>query len=78
MRIIAEAPPPPLHIDAQPYFPPLNLNTLIRDYTILAPDIPIGCPMATAPPCTFTYLCLIPNNFIFTKGVNENASFISQ
>jgi len=40
--IIDEAPPPALHILAIPYLPSFYFKTVIKLYTILAPDIPIG------------------------------------
>lgn len=52
--IIEDPPPPPLQIPAIPNFPLFVFKTLINDKIILAPDIPKGCPNATAPPCTLT------------------------
>jgi len=61
----AEAPPPPLQMEAIPSLPFFSFKTVIKDMMILAPDIllfhintlsfqkinyPTGCPKATAPP----------------------------
>ncbi len=46
----AEAAPPPLQIDATPIVASFAFNTLYKVPTILAPEQPIGCPNATAPP----------------------------
>ena len=53
--IIAEAPPPPLHIPAPPILPPFCFNTLISVTIILDPEFPRGCPIDTAPPLTSTF-----------------------
>ena len=43
--------PPPEQIEAIPYPPPRLRNWWISVPTMRAPDAPIGCPNATAPPC---------------------------
>ena len=48
--IIAVDPPPPLQMLAKPYFPFLCLKVVNKLNINLAPLIPIGCPIATAPP----------------------------
>ena len=40
--MIAEAPPPPLQIDAHPNVPSLAFNTLYKEPIILAPEQPSG------------------------------------
>ncbi len=50
---MAEAPPPPLQIAAQPILPFFSLRTFIKESIILLPEAPIGCPKATAPPLQF-------------------------
>lgn len=75
--MIAEPPPPPLQILAHPYFPLFYCITVIKLYTILAPEKPIGCPKETAPPLTLTLSSPMSNSFILAKVVAANASFIS-
>ena len=41
---MAEAPPPPLQIDAQPLFIFLDFSAVINVPIIRAPDAPSGCP----------------------------------
>ena len=50
--IIALAPPPPLHMEAMPFWP--DSSAWARCMTILAPEAPNGCPRLTAPPWIFT------------------------
>jgi len=50
--VIAEAPPPPLQIDAIPIVASFCFRTFASERIILAPDAPIGCPRATPPPLT--------------------------
>ena len=76
--IIEVAPPPPLQIPAKPYLPLFVYKTVYNDCTILAPDIPIGCPMATAPPCTLTLLTSNSIKFKLAKTVVEKASLNSK
>jgi len=75
--IMAEPPPPPLQILAIPYLPLFYFKTVIKLWTILAPDIPIGWPKATAPPLTLTFSGLRSNNFILANVVAAKASLIS-
>jgi len=75
--MIEEAPPPPLQIPANPYLALLVLKTLSKDKTILAPDIPMGWPKATAPPCTLTLSMSKSNNFKLAKAVAAKASLYS-
>lgn len=83
--MIADAPPPPLQILAIPNLPLfclniiiyINFKTVIRLKTILAPELPNGCPNAIAPPLIFTLSIGISSNFIFARAVAAKASFIS-
>ena len=75
--IIAVDPPPPLHIPTSPYFPPLIRITVNKLCTILAPLIPIGCPIATAPPNAFTFYFGSFSISIIARGTTENASLNS-
>src|SRR5438132_9170604 len=52
---IATALPPPRHSDASPRLAPRCCIAYSRVVSTLAPDAPIGCPSATAPPWTFTF-----------------------
>ena len=72
---MAAAPPPPLHILAIPFSPGFKLCT--RWPTILAPDIPMGCPSDTAPPWTFTKPGSIPRILMFARTTTLKASLIS-
>ena len=51
---IADAPPPPLQMAATPMRALLASSTDSSRMTSAAPLAPMGCPSATAPPCTFT------------------------
>ena len=76
--MIAVDPPPPLQIPAKPYLPPRCLKVDNRLWTILAPLMPIGCPMATAPPCTLTLSSAISSNFMLARQTTEKASLYSK
>ena len=52
----ADALPPPLQIAATPSFAEFASKTDIRRMMRAAPEAPMGCPIATAPPCAFTLL----------------------
>ena len=45
---------------------------------IRAPDAPIGCPRAQAPPCTFIRSCGTPVSAMNAIGTTAKASFTSQ
>lgn len=75
---IAEAPPPPLQIAAAPYLPLFCFKTLIKVTIILEPELPSGCPKATAPPFTFTFVASKPKILLFAKPTTENASLNSK
>lgn len=51
---IADAPPPPLQIAATPALPLCRSMTFSSLTMMATPEAPMGCPRATAPPCTFT------------------------
>jgi len=75
--MIAEAPPPPLQMEAIPYLALCFLSTLIKVNTILFPLTPIGWPKAQAPPKTLILYGSIPKSFAFAIGTEANASLIS-
>ena len=83
--IIADAPPPPLQILAIPYFALFYLKSItiyyfrteINPKTNRAPELPIGCPNATAPPLTLTLSIGMSSNFILARTVAAKASLIS-
>jgi hypothetical protein len=74
---IAVDPPPPLHKEAIPYLPLLAYRTFIKESTTLAPLIPIGWPIAIAPPFTFTLLTSKSINLRLASTVTAKASLIS-
>ena len=49
--------PPPTHRAATPLFLPVRFKACNRVTRILAPEAPIGCPRAIAPPDTLTWQC---------------------
>lgn len=75
---IADAPPPPLQIAAAPYLALFCLRTLIRVTIILEPELPSGCPNATAPPFTFTLAASRPKILLLASPTTENASLNSK
>lgn len=59
---MAEEPPPPLQMAAQPICPgcrAYNKVTMMR-----LPEDPIGCPKLTPPPLTLTLAGFNPNNYL--------------
>jgi len=70
---IADAPPPPLQILAQPIVASFLFNTLYKFPMIRAPDIPIGCPRLTAPPNTLTLSLSRSSIIMFAKATTEKA-----
>mmetsp|Transcript_37237 Transcript_37237/g.105112 ORF Transcript_37237/g.105112 Transcript_37237/m.105112 type:complete len:241 (+) Transcript_37237:128-850(+) len=74
---MALAPPPPLQMEAVPYLAPLARSRLQSCPTTRAPDMPMGCPRATAPPWTFTVSGLRPRSFMLARATTANASFTS-
>ena len=65
---MAEAPPPPLQMDAIPKDLFFALRELIKVKMILFPLTPIGWPSATAPP-------LIHERMHWAEGRNLNEDF---
>ena len=47
--------PPPIHKVANPFFAFLFCISCMSVTNILAPEAPIGCPKAIAPPLTLTF-----------------------
>jgi len=56
--------PPPIQRVASPFFDFLLFISCNKVTKILAPDAPIGCPSAIAPPLTFTIFSFKPNSLI--------------
>src|SRR5439155_8929437 len=69
--------PPPEQIAARPSPPPLRCSSWIIVARILAPEAPIGCPSATAPPFTFTRSGSAPSISTELSATDEKASLIS-
>ena len=61
-RTMADAPPPPLQMAATPKRAHFAFSTDRSRMMRAAPEAPIGCPIATAPPCTFTLQMRTPAN----------------
>ena len=59
--------PPPMHKVANPFLTFLFCISCMSVTNILAPEAPIGCPRAMAPPLTFTFSLEIPKSFITAK-----------
>src|SRR5438132_11151642 len=74
---IAVASPPPMHRLAMPRFRAYLRSAPISVTRMRAPEAPIGCPSAQAPPCTFTLSCGRPCSFIAARVTTANASFTS-
>ena len=66
--------PPPIHKVANPFLTFLFCISCISVTKILAPEAPIGCPKAIAPPLTFTFSSEMPKSFITAKLWAANAS----
>ena len=58
--------PPPIHKVAKPFFNFLLCISCINETKILAPEAPIGCPKAIAPPLTLILSGVKPNS-LFTE-----------
>ena len=58
--------PPPIQRVAKPFFNFLLCISCINETKILAPEAPIGCPKAIAPPLTLTLSDEKPNS-LFTE-----------
>mmetsp|Transcript_6438 Transcript_6438/g.18210 ORF Transcript_6438/g.18210 Transcript_6438/m.18210 type:complete len:207 (+) Transcript_6438:91-711(+) len=74
---MAEAPPPPLQMEAQPRVASFCRSTLMRPPTMRPPLMPMGCPSATAPPLTLTLSCSSPRMRMLASATTEKASLIS-
>ena len=74
---MAEAPPPPLQIAATPILPLFCFKTESKVTIILQPELPSGCPKATAPPFTFTLVASSFKAWLLAKATTEKASLIS-
>ena len=59
--------PPPMHKVANPFLTFLFFISCTSVTNTLAPEAPMGCPKAIAPPLTLTFSLAIPNSFITAK-----------
>ncbi len=66
-----------MHSDATPRFKPYVSSAASSVTITRAPDAPIGCPSAHAPPCTLTFSCGRSRSRIAAIGTTANASLIS-
>lgn len=66
--------PAPSDMAASPRFFLFKVKELIKDATILAPVMPIGCPNATDPPWMLVLSIDIPRVFIVIREEIENNS----
>ena len=66
-RTMADAPPPPLQMAATPKRAHFAFSTDSSRMMRAAPEAPIGCPIATAPPCTFTLQISMPVRLILSR-----------
>src|SRR5450755_4337784 len=73
----AVASPPPIHRLAMPRFLPSLRKAPISVTTMRAPEAPIGCPSAHAPPWMLTFSAGRSNSFIAAIVTTANASLIS-
>ena len=69
--------PPPPQSAAAPTPPPRRLSSSARCRAIRAPDMPIGCPRAMAPPLTLTLSASRPSSLVEASPTAANASLIS-
>ena len=69
--------PPPIHKVASPFFAFLFCISCKSVTNILAPEAPIGCPKAIAPPFTLTFSFGNPKSFITARLCAANASLDS-
>src|SRR5262249_24723975 len=74
---LAPDPPPPRQRVARPYRPSRRASSWTSVATIRAPDAPIGCPRAIAPPLTLTLSHSNPSSRPSAKVWAANASLIS-
>src|SRR5688572_1005897 len=75
--IIAIPWPPPIHADATPYFFCRRRNSSSNVSRSRAPLAPSGCPIAMAPPLTFTLSRSRPSSFSQARYCGAKASLIS-
>ena len=75
---IAVASPPPMQSDATPRLRPCLRNAPRSVTTSRAPEAPIGCPNAQAPPCTFNLSGSSPRSCSAAIATTANASLISK
>src|SRR5690606_20706309 len=73
----AVASPPPMHRAATPRLPPWRCRAWIRVTTSRAPEAPIGCPRAQAPPCTVSLSCGMPRACMGAMATQAKASLTS-
>ena len=69
--------PPPEQIAATPRPPPRRRSSQISVVRMRAPEAPIGCPRAIAPPLTLTRSSSTPSIRIEFSATDANASLIS-
>ena len=67
-RTMADAPPPPLQMAATPKRAHFAFSTDSSRMMRAAPEAPIGCPIATAPPCTFTLQMSMPLRLTLSRS----------
>mmetsp|Transcript_24983 Transcript_24983/g.74977 ORF Transcript_24983/g.74977 Transcript_24983/m.74977 type:complete len:211 (+) Transcript_24983:86-718(+) len=73
----ADAPPPPLQMDAVPAAAPSASRPMASAPTMRAPLMPMGWPSDTAPPRRFTVARSSPRICAFASATTEKASFTS-
>ena len=69
--------PPPMHSEAMPRLAPRRFISCSSVTRMRAPEAPIGCPMAIAPPFTLTLLVSQPISLLTAQACAANASLIS-
>mmetsp|Transcript_38220 Transcript_38220/g.80079 ORF Transcript_38220/g.80079 Transcript_38220/m.80079 type:complete len:238 (+) Transcript_38220:28-741(+) len=75
---MAEAPPPPLQMAAAPMRLSRRMRLCRRVHTMRAPEQPMGCPSASAPPVTSTFAGSSLSRRMLAIDTTENAWLISQ
>src|SRR5690606_16265661 len=69
--------PPPMHRVARPFFAPRRCISNTSVLKTRAPEAPIGCPMAMAPPLTLTMSGFQPMSLLTAQACAANASLAS-
>ena len=69
--------PPPMHSVASPFFASRFVISCSNVTNTRAPDAPIGCPMAIAPPFTFTFAVSQPRSLFTARACAAKASLAS-